>query len=321
MHDLRSILQLRSQLITKIREFFSEHKVLEVETPLLYHSTIPSPHISSFAISYHPTLAKEVSTLYLQTSPEFAMKRLLAASSGDIYQICKAFRDGEQGTIHNPEFTILEWYRINFTHLDLMNEVERLLSFTLGTPPAERFTYAEIFDHYLQIDPHHASIEQLKNCATKNGISTEYITFSAQEDDEIRKDTWLQLLLTHSIENKLGQDRPTFIYDFPASQAALAKIRYENPAVASRFEVYVKGIELANGFHELTDADEQRQRFERELLQRQKLGMHCPPLDQQLLQALPNIPPCAGVALGIDRLIMLAANANSLEQILPFKVS
>jgi lysyl-tRNA synthetase class 2 len=312
MLDLKSVLQLRSELLAKIRVFFAERKVQEVETPLLYPSTTPSPHISSFSI-------KKSIPLYLQTSPEFAMKRLLAAGSGDIYQICKAFRDGECGAFHNPEFTILEWYRINFTHLDLMNEVAELLSFILGLPSAERFTYAEIFEHHLQINPHRASIEQLKNCAIKNKVSTEYIASAADEDDESSKDTWLQLLLTHLIEDKLGQHSPTFIYDFPPSQAALAKIRHhENPPVASRFEVYVKGIELANGFHELIDANEQRERFEQELLQRQKLGLHCPPLDEKFLQALPQIPPCAGVALGIDRLLMLAANAKSLDQILFF---
>lgn len=320
MLNLSLVLRLRSELITKIRNFFAQRKILEIETPLLYPSTIPSPHVLSFATSYHSPCAKEASILYLQTSPEFAMKRLLASDSGDIYQICKAFRDGEQGAIHNPEFTILEWYRLNFTHHDLMDEVEELLTFVLDTPKAERFTYAEIFEHYLQINPHKASIEQLKNCAKQNGISTEHIKFTAAEDDIIRKDTWLQLLLTHLIEDNLGKHRPTFIYDFPASQAALAKIRPGNPELASRFEVYVKGIELANGFHELTDATEQRRRFEHELQQRQALGMHCPPLDEQLLHALSSLPPCAGVALGVDRLIMLAANVQSLEQISAFSI-
>ena len=316
--DTLTKLQLRATLLEKIRYFFKIRQVLEVETPSLYPSTIPSPHLESFSSQYQIGTAPNsaTATFYLQTSPEFAMKRLLAQGSGDIYQICKAWRNGEIGKLHQPEFTILEWYRLGYDHNMLMDEMDEFLSFILHTPKAERYSYRNVFLHYLQLDPLLCSITDLQQCAIKNHININL--------DITDKDTWLQLLLTHLIEPQLSKNShcPTFIYDFPPSQAALAKIRtnHNEPAVAERFEVYSNGIELANGFHELNDAEEQRQRFMDELSQRQQSKLHCPPIDEDLLESLHNIPACAGVAVGVDRLLMLAANVNAIQEVLNFNV-
>jgi lysyl-tRNA synthetase class 2 len=239
------------------------------------------------------------------------MKRLLAAGSGPIFQICKAFRQGEVGRFHNPEFTMLEWYRPRFDHHDLMNEMDELLQMVLNKPTAERKSYVDVFLEYLQINPHTASMGELANCATANHIS---IAGDVQD-----RDTWLQLLMSEYIELRIGQDRPCFIYDFPATQAALARIQPGNPPVASRFELYFRGIELANGFHELQDAGEQRKRFEDSLSKRKELGLNLLTIDELFLSALEHgLPDCAGVALGIDRLIMLATQSGNIADILSF---
>lgn len=208
------------------------------------------------------------------------MKRLLAAGSGAIYQICKAFRKEEEGRFHNPEFTMLEWYRPGFTHHDLMQEMDELLQFILGTLSAEKISYADLFIQYAGINPHTASIENLTACLQKNNIAIH------SSIEICNKDTALQLVLTHLIEPQLGKESPCFIYDFPVSQAALAKIEQNNPPTAARFEVYFKGIELANGFHELQDINEQRKRFEKNVLERQQLGLESPPIDEYFLAAL-----------------------------------
>ncbi|MCK4608677.1 MAG: EF-P lysine aminoacylase GenX [Gammaproteobacteria bacterium] len=294
-HALKS----RAELLAKIRQFFVEREVLEVETPLLGASTIPDPNIHSFTSQYFN------SALYLQTSPEFAMKRLLAAGSGSIYQICKAFRNEDCGKQHNPEFTMLEWYRVGFDHHQLMDEMDALLRYVLGGTPAERLTYAAMFEKFLQLDPHAASLAELQNCAVMHGIN---------KVDNLERDDWLNLLLTHLIEPHLGKERPTFIYDYPASQAALAQI---NNGVAERFEVYIDGLELANGFHELGDAKEQRARFEADLAKRRALNSPEIPLDEEFLAALASgFPACAGVALGIDRLLMVLLNTRDLKDVL-----
>ncbi|MEI8054433.1 MAG: EF-P lysine aminoacylase EpmA [bacterium] len=296
-------IQLRAKTLAKIRDFFVTRNVIEVETPLLSHSTNPAPYLNSFCLN----------DLYLQTSPEFAMKRLLAAGSGDIYQICKAFRENELGRLHNPEFTILEWYRIGFDHHDLMDEVSDFLKVIINAAESKRFTYREIFIEFLKINPHESNIAQLKTVAQDNNLSV-----SVLSDDY---DVWLQLLFTHLIEPKLGQESPVFIYDFPVSQAMLANVRSEGPPVASRFEVYFKGVELANGFHELSDAKEQRKRFLRDLAKRRELNLSQVPLDENFLLALLNLPDCSGVALGVDRLLLLAANASSLNETLCYPFS
>lgn len=294
-------LKIRARLLKNIRDFFNARDVLEVETPLLCHTSVTDPYIESIAAESY----------YLQTSPEYAMKRLLAAGSGPIYQISKAFRKEEAGRFHNPEFTMLEWYRPGFDHLQLMNEVDELLQITLQTKPADKKTYRDTFINHLQLDPHLATLNELMNAAAMQQLNI--------QTDIHDRDTWLQLLLSHCIEPQLGQQHPYFIYNFPASQAALAKIQPTVPPVASRFEVYFRGIELANGFHELQNATEQRDRFEKNRATRQTLKLPDMEIDEFFLAALESgLPDCAGVALGVDRLLMLAANANHIKEILSF---
>jgi elongation factor P--(R)-beta-lysine ligase len=309
------VLQLRAHILADIRQFFAARQILEVETPLLSHATVTDQHLHSFQTDYYFSDAT-FKTLYLQTSPEFAMKRLLAADSGPIYQICKAFRNrGESGIQHNPEFTLLEWYRPGFNHHDLMDEVADLFKIILPCESIRHFSYAELFQQFLQVDPHDASVRQLKAIAAQNKIQLHSTDCIAME-----KDDWLNLLMTHCIEPKLPKHL-LFIYDFPASQAALARIRHENPPIAERFEVYMQGMELANGFHELNIAEEQRARFQHDLLQRKKRGHPSVPLDENFLAALEHgLPDCAGVALGLDRLFMIAAKKKSIAEVIPFSL-
>lgn len=291
-------LKKRAQIISKIRQFFAQKEIYEVETPLLCRGTVPSPYIESF-ISEHK---------YLQTSPEFAMKRLLAAGSGSIYQICKAFRLEEAGKLHNPEFTILEWYRVDYTYHQLMHEVAELLTMLFHCGDCDFITYYDLFMQHLRIDPFVVTFQELKNIANKYDF---YIELD-------QKDEYFDLLLSHLIEPKLGNEKPVFIYDFPASQSALAQIRQDEPPIAERFEVYFKGIELANGFQELNSSDEQRQRFEDELQQRRKQQQSITVIDERFLQSLNQLPSCAGVAIGVDRLIMLSMNADTIKSVLSF---
>ena len=310
-------LRLRAELLARTRVFFAARGVLEVETPTLSAAAITDPHLASFGTLYTGPGPLNGRTLYLHTSPEFPMKRLLAAGSGCIYQIARVFRDGEAGSRHNPEFTLLEWYRVGFDHHRLMDEVAELVSELLAGKLAlaepERLSYGDIFRHHLNLDPHRATVAELAACAERLNLS---IPPGMPADDP---DPWLDLLLTHRIELELGRGRLTFVYDYPASQAALARLRPGDPPVGERFELYVNGIELANGFHELGDAAEQRRRFERENAVRQASGLPVMPVDEHLLAALDaGLPDCAGVALGFDRLVMLAAGKNSLAEVLAF---
>jgi len=295
-------LHKRAKLLASIRQFFAERDVLEIETPVLSHASIPTPYIKSIETK---------SGHYLQTSPEFHMKRLLAAGSGSIYTITKSFRDEEQGRHHNCEFTMLEWYRLGFDHHALMDEMCSLLQTILKTQAADRISYQDLFIRYLDIDPHSSTVENLQKAAKDFGIQ--------YEDEFSDKDDWLTLLMSHIIEPQLGIDKPIFIYDYPASQSALTKIRPDNPPVAERFEVYFQGVELANGFHELTDAQEQQKRFEQDLEKRKQLGLATIPIDTHFINALKaGLPACAGVALGVDRLVMLALGVDSINQVLSF---
>lgn len=305
------ILRRRAELFQQIRDFFSARGILEVDTPILSIAATPDPHLESFTSDYcAPGIQKQ--PLYLQTSPEFAMKRLIAAGSGPIYQICKVFRNGEQGRFHNPEFTLLEWYRPGFDHHNLMDEMDALLGNLLQTPAAERVTYKEIMQRAAQIDPHRASIIDLRACAAEYGIVPGF--------DELNHDGWLDLLFSQIIAPTLGQmGRPTFVYDYPASQAALSRICVEDPTIAERFEVYLAGMELANGFHELGDAAEQRRRFLAQLSERRQRGLREMPLDERFLAALAfGLPDCSGVALGIDRLLMILTGATTIAEVLAF---
>ena len=246
------------------------------------------------------------------TSPEFHMKRLLAAGSGCIYQIAKAFRNEENGRYHNPEFMMLEWYRVGFDHHKLMDEMDELLQLVLKSDKAERMTYQNAFLNVLGVCPLEGSMEELKACAGSLGLSD-------IADPEEDRDTLLQLLFSIGVETKIGQTVPAFVYDFPASQAALAKINPQDNRVADRFEVYFKGIELANGFHELDNPQEQLQRFEEDNQKRIEMGLEPQPIDHHLIEALKaGLPSCAGVALGIDRLIMLAMGHDHIDEVTAF---
>ncbi|MEJ2529262.1 MAG: EF-P lysine aminoacylase EpmA [Gammaproteobacteria bacterium] len=285
----------RARLLADIRAYFREVGVMEVETPICSAHASTDPVLDSFSTSYTGPEAPAGRRLYLHTSPEFPMKRLLAADSGPIYQICKVFRNGESGRWHNPEFTLLEWYRPGFDLHQLMDEVAAMINTLLPEPiSVERVGYGELFQRHLGIDPHHSCSGELRAHAVKLGVS------GAETMDLRDADAWLDLLLTHCIEQHLGQDCLCFVYDYPASQAALARIRPGEPPVAERFELYMDGIELANGFHELASGAEQRMRFESDLEQRRAGGGKQVPMDGYLLAAacrnsgcvLHHLPTC-----------------------------
>ncbi|MFO7593086.1 MAG: EF-P lysine aminoacylase EpmA [Pseudomonadota bacterium] len=307
-------LQQRARILQRIRAFFDERGVMEVETPVLSAAAITDPHLESFSTRYTGPGHAERMPLYLHTSPEFPMKRLLAAGSGAIFQLGKVFRQGEAGRRHNPEFTLLEWYRPGFDHKELMDEVAALVAPLLGleSEAVERLSYREAFLRHAGIDPLTAPLEALQQSARMHGISG--------FDGESERDVWLDLLLTHCIEPELGREGLCFLYDYPASQAALARLNPDDPRVAERFELYYRGIELANGFHELADSGEQRKRFEAELRGRKEQRLEPVPMDERLLAALDFLPDCAGVALGVDRLVMLALGAESIEEVIAFTI-
>jgi lysyl-tRNA synthetase class 2 len=310
-------LKVRAELLEKIRAFFKERDVLEVETPLMCAKSVTDVHIQGIPAMYSTASSCPPQTYYLQTSPEFAMKRLLAAGCGSIYQLCKAFRNEQQGRLHNPEFTILEWYRLNYDHHHLMDEMEALLTYLLGTGPAKRFSYQHLFITYLGIEPHTASLEALIHTAELMGIR-----LNQSEYDGLSRDDWLDLLMTHCIEPQLKGNHPFFVYDYPASQAALAKIREGSPPLAERFEVYIEGIELANGYHELCDPELQLARFQQDNQLRIDRGLHPMAPDMRLVAALKvGFPACAGVALGMDRLLMLKLNSKNIEEVLSFTIN
>ena len=312
------VLRLRARILEGLRAFFSARGVLEVETPILSTAAATDQHLDSFETCYTGPGAPNGIPLYLHTSPEFFMKRLLAAGSGPIYQLGRVFRQGEAGRRHNPEFTLLEWYRPGLDHFALMDELEALVAPILAArlnAPAERLSYREAFLRHAGIDPHLASLDELRVCAAHWGV---------QHDLGSERDAWLDLILTHTVEPQLGRGRLTFLYAYPASQASLARLAKDvsGTPVAERFELYCEGVELANGFHELADAGEQRRRFDADNAARVVHGLPPMPLDEHLLAALAHgLPDCAGVALGLDRLVMLAAGAPSLDGVLAFPLS
>jgi lysyl-tRNA synthetase class 2 len=294
------------------RDFFAERGVLEVETPVLGAGAVTDPQIESLTTR----VVGFAQPFHLSTSPEFPMKRLLAAGSGDIYQIGRVFRDGETGRWHNPEFTMLEWYRLGLDDAALMDEVEdlvrRLLSPERPLAGAERLSYAAALQRYAGVDAHRANERELADAAAAHGIVCEAA---------LDRDARLDLLMGLVVGPRLGVERPTFICDYPASQASLARLKPGSPSVAARFEFYLDGIELANGFHELSNAGEQRARFDRDLAARRDRGQPTPPMDEGLLGALAaGLPDCAGVALGFDRLVALAVGARSLAEAMAFPI-
>ena len=299
-------------MLAAARQFFAQCGVLEVETPLLSAAAASDPQIESLATQ----LAGSAGKAYFCTSPEYAMKRLLAAGSGDIYQICKAFRDGERGRWHNPEFTLIEWYRVGFDDSKLMSEVEALLGQLLAPyrplPPAERLSYADAMRRHAGIDVHAAGECEVVESAQRHGI--DFV-------GDLDRDGRLDLLMSLIVGPRLGFERPCFIGDYPVSQAALARLKPGPPPVAARFELYVDGIELANGFHELADVAQQRARFAEDLALRRRRGLPVPPLDEHLLAALAaGLPDCAGVALGFDRLVAISLAAPRLADALAFNI-
>jgi len=308
-------LQLRARLLAAVRHFFDSRGYFEVDTPLLSHDRVVDPHLEPFVV------AAGNAPLFLQTSPEFAMKRLLVAGARAIYQVGHVFRAGESGRLHNPEFTMIEWYRVGDTHLDQMQVTEELVVDVLRAArgpsipqtPFVRTTYRVAFQQSAGCDPFTARTRELAEIARARGLA---IPGSLAASD---RDGWLNLLLAEMVEPQLGIERPEFLYDYPASQAAIAQIRPGDPPVAERFELYVRGIELCNGYHELTDPIELRRRMDVESQRRIAEGLGPLPGSSRLLAAMESgLPPCSGNALGFDRLLMVATGAGSIAEVIPF---
>ena len=308
-------LRERAVLLSRAREFFAARCVLEVDTPLVVNSAVSDVHIASATVelSSEKSTSAALPPLYLHTSPEYAMKRLLAANSGDIYQICHVVRGNERGRFHNPEFTLIEWYRAGFSLAALMDEVEALVRVLLGSAHrprrSERLSYREAFLRELSLDPFGAPDATLLEAARRLGL----------ESSGANRDDLLEFLMAVGVGPRLGCGALTFIHGYPATQAALARLDPVDPRAALRFELYCEGVELANGFHELQSAPEQRARFERDNAERRRLGQPLRPPDERLLAALAaGLPDCSGVALGFDRTLMLALGAKHIDEVLAF---
>ena len=296
-------LQERAILNQQVRVFFAERNVLEVETPALSQAGNTDPFIDSFSVNTTHGLR------WLHTSPEYPMKRLLAAGSGDIYQLCKVWRKDESGRRHNPEFTMLEWYRVGFTYQQLMQEVAALLHQLIPhlQKPPRFISYREAFLESVQLDPHLATAETLANCAAQQGIRI---------NSDMAVQEWRDLLLTHCVEASFPNDQLTFLYHYPAAQCALANVvSDQGHAVAERFEVYLGALELGNGYQEQTNAALNRQILEHDAQQRG----HDVPVDERFLSALAQgLPDCAGVAMGIDRILMCRLQTGDIKQVISF---
>lgn len=297
-------IQQRARIYRQIRAFFDTRDCLEVDTPLLSLSTNTDANIESIKAS---NLGQ---TFYLQTSPEFAMKRLLAAGSGSIYQICHAFREGEKGCRHNPEFTLLEWYRTGFDYQKLMDEMECLIDIISSeSNQYQRISYRQLLLDYIHIDIDKIELLDLQQKVDRLVPGTR----SAELDVDQCLDLLISLVITHEMKGYV------FVYDYPVSQAALARVKTSNPTVAERFELFYNGLELANGFSELCDSLQQRARFERDNNRRLAAGLEPYPVDELLLSALNSgLPECAGVAIGLDRLLMVLLGKDSIDQVLSF---
>ena len=306
-------LELRARLLQATRRFFDDRGFLEVETPILSHDIVVDRHLDPFESEL--IVGANRQRLFLQTSPEFAMKRLLASGAQAIYQITRAFRQGEIGPRHNPEFTIVEWYRVGDDYDRGMTLLSDLCEALLGLGAAERVTYRQAFIAHAGVDPLTASSEQL--CAAGRARGLEPPESFTSEDH----DAWLDWLLTELVEPKLGQTRPTILCDYPASQAALAQLRQDDVAVAERCELYVRGVELANGYHELLDPAVLVERNRVNNRDRVADGKSSLPEESRLLDAMRHgLPPCMGVALGFDRVVMLAAGATSIADVIAFPI-
>lgn len=305
-------LRRRAAALAVIREFFRERGVLEVETPALVNAPVSDVNLASIRVD----VPGHGAPLYLHTSPEYAMKRLLAAGSGDIYQICRVYRGAERGRQHNPEFTMVEWYRLGFPLEALMSEVAGLARAILGMPelPIELVSYREAVRRHAELDPFDAPVEDLRSAAQSLGLDP--ARAAAAGRDEL-----LDLLVGARVGPALGFQALTFVHRYPASQAALARLDPADPRVALRFELYYRGVELANGYHELASSAEQRLRFAADQNHRVHRALDVNLLDQRLLAALDaGLPDCSGVALGFDRVLMLTTGASHIDEVIAFPV-
>lgn len=309
-------LRLRARLYATIRTFFAQREVLEVETPMLSVAGNTDANIESFSLEFSGRTSGAPRTRWLRTSPEFPLKRLLAAGVGDCYELGRVFRNGEAGGRHNPEFTMLEWYRIGWDHHRLIDETVELVQAALAlvgrSATVESIGFRELYRTRLGLDPFAADEAELRLALGEVEIDPAGLT----------RDDWLDLLMTHRLQPGFDRDGILIVHDYPASQCALAKIRAgqgDEPDVAERFELYLGPLELANGYHELTDADEQRARFMRDRDARVQRGVECPPLDEHLLAAMSaGLPACAGVALGVERLLMAMSGTDRIADVLAF---
>ena len=310
--SLAAALQLRASIYALIRSFFATRDVLEVETPILSAAGNSEPNIQSFSTHFSGHVDAGEAQRWLRTSPEYPLKRLLAAGIGDCYELGRVFRNGEAGGRHNPEFTMLEWYRVGWDHRRLMEEtiilVEAALAMVGRRAEVHIVSYRQLFLDELGLDPLHAPVDDLRQPLADYSIDPAGLT----------RDDWLDLLITHRLQPAFSHDRITVIHDYPATQCALAKIRAGDPPLAERFELYLGRHEVANGYHELNDADEQRLRFERDQLIRRERGLPAVPIDHRLLATLDAMPDAAGVAMGIERLLMCLADTDAIDDVLAF---
>lgn len=309
----RTMLRFRARLYACIRAFFEQRGVLEVDTPILSAAGNTEPNIAGFHTRFTGHVDAGSPDRYLRTSPEYPLKRLLAEGLGDCYELGRVFRNGEAGQRHNPEFTMLEWYRTGFDDVRLARETVELVQQARhlagqGDAVVRTVTYRDLFRQGVGVDPFDADIDALRTPLADYRI----------DPDGLTRDDWLDLLLTHCIQPHFGADQVTVIHDWPATQCALARIRPGTPPVAERFELYLGPHELANGYYELDDATEQRQRFERENQRRHERGQPVLPLDERLLASLDAMPPCAGVALGIERLLMCLLGTDRIADVMAY---
>lgn len=308
-------LHLRARLYALIRAYFAEREVLEVETPILSAAGNTDPNIQSFSTTFSGHVDAGSRERWMRTSPEYPLKRLLAAGVGDCYELGRVFRNGEAGGRHNPEFTMLEWYRVGWDHHQLMEETIGLVEAALAMVGrrAEVWVegYRQLFIDELGVDPMHAPIDDLRALLDDYNIGPDGLT----------RDDWLDLLITHRLQPTFPANRITLIHDYPASQCALAKVRPGDPPMAERFELYLGPYEVANGYHELNDATEQRRRFERDNAVRRSRGQPEIPVDERLLAVLDAMPDCAGVAMGIERLLMCLVGTDAIADVLTFPFS
>ncbi len=303
-------------MLWAIREFFHQRQVLEVQTPILSRDTIIDRHIDPVCLPGASLALVDYyeATFYLQTSPEFCMKRLLADGAGSIYEITSVFRAAERGQYHNPEFSMLEWYLVGADLEQGVGFLADLIQATLGVERVEQVSYQAAFRSALDCDPLEASVAELSRLAVaaQLGVPADWTT---------ERDTWLDLLFSELVQPRLGFDQPVIVTHYPASQAALARLSAADPRTAERYELFINGVELANGYHELLDASELQARNQRSLAQRSEDGKPPLPTDSQLVQAMrAGLPPSSGCALGLDRLLMVALQADRIDQVLPFPI-